>query len=457
MFPEQKELYISYLKLFITILNRKFVFTQFYFSRFVLRYENLDVSLFMRKLLILFLSVLLYTPCSFSQEVHNGNIKSIQLRPLAENQFSAIVPLGTVLELSFDDLDADQKEYYYKVEHMTHDWKPSKLLSNQYIDGFQSNIILDVNNAFNTYQNYTHYSIKVPNNNTVITKSGNYLLSVLNDVDEVVLTRRFVLYENTAIVGVATSRSRNTKAYNTDQTVQFSVNYPTLRINNPDQEVHVSVIQNQNWNTAINNLKPQFFRKNQLIYRYINKSNFKGGNQFLNFDNKIIRNKSMNIVKVERKEVYHNYLAPFEKKESPFYSYNPDINGQFVIRTLEGSDNNTEADYAMMHFNLVSDKIPKKEVYILGAFNNFDLTPENKMSFNVESNSYNANLLLKQGFYNYTFATKDTNGVVSYGGDILGDFSITENEYTVIVYFRQIGGLYDRVIGVGNSYFAGER
>ncbi len=410
----------------------------------------------MKNTLFSILFAFIFVPCSLGQENNASNIKSIQLRPLAQNQFSAIVPLGTVLELSFDDLEADQKDYYYKVEHMTHDWKPSRMLSSQYINGFQSNIILNVNNAFNTYQNYTHYSIKVPNINTVITKSGNYLLSVLNDADEVIFTRRFVLYERTATIGVATSRSRNTKTYNTDQTVQFSVNYPTLRINNPDQEVHVTVIQNQNWNTAITDLKPQFFRNNQLIYRHINKSNFKGGNQFLNFDNKIIRNKSMNIVKVERKEVYHNYLAPFERKENPSYSYNPDINGQFVIRTLEGADNKTEADYAMMHFNLLSEKIPEKEVYVLGAFNNFELTPENKMSFDSKSNSYNANLLLKQGFYNYTFATKDTNGNISYG-DILGDFSITENEYTVIVYFKRIGGLYDRVIGVGNSYFEGER
>ena len=56
------------------------------------------------------------------------NIKSIQLRPLQENNYSAIVPLGTVLELSFDDLDNDSKDYQYKIEHMTHGWKESILL-----------------------------------------------------------------------------------------------------------------------------------------------------------------------------------------------------------------------------------------------------------------------------------------------------------------------------------------
>ena len=147
----------------------------------------------MKNYLLIYLILFINNPL-FNQEHIISTIKSVELRPLAPNQFSSIVPLGTVLELSFDDLDADQKNYYYKVEHMSHDWKPSRLMSNQYIDGFQSNIILDVNNSFNTFQNYTHYAVKIPNRNTIITKSGNYLLSVLNEYDEVVFTRRFVLY-----------------------------------------------------------------------------------------------------------------------------------------------------------------------------------------------------------------------------------------------------------------------
>ncbi|WP_233890766.1 type IX secretion system plug protein domain-containing protein, partial [Tenacibaculum piscium] len=79
------------------------------------------------------------------------HIKTIQLRPKqATNQFSAIVPLGSVLSLSFDDLDGDTKEYQYKIEQMTHDWKPSNLLSNQYIEGFNQDVITKVSNAFNT-------------------------------------------------------------------------------------------------------------------------------------------------------------------------------------------------------------------------------------------------------------------------------------------------------------------
>ena len=199
-------------------------------------------------------------------EGFSQNIKSIQLRPLKQNLYSAIVPLGTVLELSFDDLDADSKDYSYKIEHMTHDWKKSRLLSSQFIDGFDETSIIDVTNSFNTFQSYTHYAVKIPNINTVITKSGNYLLSVLNDDDEVQFTRRFVLYENLATIGISVSRSRNAKTTSTQQTVEFSVNHPNLRINNPGQEVNVILLKNDNWNEKITDLQPTFFSPNQLKY-----------------------------------------------------------------------------------------------------------------------------------------------------------------------------------------------
>ena len=385
--------------------------------------------------------------------IFSQNIKSIQLRTFQENNFSAIIPLGTVLELSFDDLDNDNKEYQYKIQHMTHDWQPSRLLSSQYIDGFDQNNINTINNSFNTFQNYTHYSVQIPNRNSVITKSGNYLLSVLNEEDEVVFTRRFVLYENEVSLGVNVSRSRNAKTLQTQQTVEFVVSHPKLRINNPSQEVNVVILKNENWNETITGLQPTFFQQNALRYSYNNNTNFWGGNEYLNFDTKIIRNNSLNVVKVERKDIFHHYLYPFEFNPFRKYSYNPDINGQFVIRTLEAKDSKTEADYAMIHFTLsVEEAFSEREVYVYGAFNDFKITDENKMYFDQEERAYKANILLKQGFYNYTFATKETNGNIN-TNDVNGSFYETENEYTVIVYYKPFGSFFERVVGIGTGFF----
>lgn len=392
-----------------------------------------------------------------AQKTAPSNIKSIQLQPLDETTFNHIIPLGNTLELNFDDLDGDQKEYYYKIELMTHDWKKSSLISNQYINGFQSNAIFNVENSFNTFQNYTHYSVQFPNQNTRITKSGNYLLSVLDDVGELVFTRQFTLYENIATVGVSASRSRNTKNMGEEQTVQFLVNYSRLQINNPSQEIHVAILQNENWKTAITKIQPQFYKPNQLVYKYPKKTNFWGGNEYLFFDNKNIRNASVNIAKSERKEIYHNYLYPYVNRGLKSYTYNPDINGQFIVRNIEATNPKTEADYAMMYFSLkVGQEVADKEVYVYGAFNNFSLTEENIMIFDPSTNYYNANFLLKQGFYNYTFVTKSWDTIIS-ESEIRGNFSETENMYTVIVYHKAFGALFDRVIGVGTIQFEGER
>ena len=106
-----------------------------------------------------------------------------------------------------------------------------------------------------------------------------------------------------------------------------------------------------------------------------------------------------------------------------------------------------------MHFTIeVNAPFKEKEVYVYGAFNDFFISNENKMHYNPEKQAYTAKILLKQGFYNYTFATIGMDNVVN-TNEITGTFFQTENEYTVLVYYKPNGGLYDRVIGVGQGYF----
>lgn len=398
----------------------------------------------MKKFLQISIAFLILCNSIFAQK----NIKSIQLRPLAENNFSNIIPLGTVLQLSFDDLEADQKEYFYKIEHMTYDWKPSDLLSNEYISGFDQNPITNVENSFNTFQNYSHYKVQFPNQNLRITKSGNYVLSVLDSYDNVLFTRRFTYYEKKAIVGVNVIRSANVLTSNSQQKVQFRVNYNPNTIRNPGQEIEVAIIQNGDWNISKTNIKPQFYKQNQLIYNYVDKTNFWSGNEFLNFDNKQIRNTTTHIAKVAQGQLFHHYLYPQEMRNQKVYTYNPDINGQFIVRTTESNNPSTEADYTVVHFSMKSETDLNKDVFVYGAFNNFETSEVNKMTYNSQKKLYQASILLKQGFYNYTFITKD-NTINTY--ELNGSFQETENEYLVIVYYKPFGQNYHQAIGFGTA------
>ena len=376
-------------------------------------------------------------------------IKTIILKPNSINNYAPIIKLGDKLELSFDDLNADEADYYYKIEHCDFDWKTSNLIPSEYINGFEKDRIRDYENSFNTLQPYTHYQIYFPNEYTQIKISGNYLLSVLNEDDEVVFKRKFVVYQPKVTVGVSIHKSRDITSIETKQTVEFVINYPNLIINNPSEEIKPIILQNNNWQFAVSNLKPQFYKGTQLLYRYNTKTSFWAGNEFLYFDSKSIRDTNLQIAKVEiGKNLYHTYLYVNNPRKNEPYTLYPDINGNFIIRTLDGENASTDADYSWVHFSLKMSKLPNETIYVNGNFNDWQLNNTNKLTYNEKLRQYEATILLKQGFYNYQFITKNKdNSIRNY--EISGAHYQTENNYTVIVYYKKFGDRYTQVIGIG--------
>lgn len=404
------------------------------------------------KRIFLFLFSVCVISYSFSQRkvIDSENIRTIILRSTTTNLYAPIVRLNETIKLSFDDLNADEHDYTYKIEHCDYNWKSSNLSDSEFVDGFTEDRIRDYENSFNTLQPYTNYTLTIPNDNTRLKISGNYIISVLNEDEEVVFERRFVVYESKTTVGVTIYKSRSIANINSTQSVEFIINHPSLRINNPKAEILPVVLQNNNWQTAIEGLKPQFYRGTQLLYKYNKETNFKAGNEFLFFDTKSIRNTTLNIAKVEQgPELYHAYLYTNEERIDDPYTLFEDVNGNFVIRTLNGQNNNTDADYGWVHFNLSClENLDGKNIYIHGNFNNWQLNETNKMRYNSETGLYDGKLLLKQGFYNFQYVTKNEKEEIS-NSDVDGSFFQTENDYTVLVYYKKFGSRYTRVIGVG--------
>ncbi len=406
----------------------------------------------MRIAIFLFLS--LSTLSFYAQELllPPEHIKSIQLSSSENGDFAPIVSLQGRLFLSFDDLEADEKDYYYQVEHCDKDWQTSDLVSTEFVRGYDEEQIRDYENSFNTLQDYTHYELQIPNEYTKLLLSGNYRISILDEDYEPVFTRYFVVYEPIATVGVSVHRSRDVSYIDSQQSIQFSINHPNFRINNPSDEIFPVLLQNTDFATQIVGLKPQFIRGDQLLYKYDKETAFWGGNEFLNFDTKEIRLTNMNIAKVVSGEnLYHSFLYIDRERIHDPYTYYPDVNGNFVIRNLGADDSSVEADYSWVHFALNSYEAYRgKEVYVYGSFNNYQLTDANKMFFNEQTGHYETSILLKQGFYNYTYVTLDENEAIN-TTEINGSFDETENDYIVLVYYSKFGSYYDRVIGYGKG------
>lgn len=379
------------------------------------------------------------------------NIKAIILKPRRPDSYAPIIKLGETLEFSFDDINAEQRNYSYKIEHCDYDWKVSNIFSTQFMSGYAQDRIRDFENSFNTLQSYTHYKLEVPNRNNRIKISGNYLISVLDEYSNVIFSRRFIIYEPKTTVGVTAHRSRDISFINEKHNVEFIINHPNLLLNNPSEEIKVAIYQNGDWNSILKNIRPKYIKGSQLFYNYVDQIPYWAGNEFLYFDTKEIRNATNNIAKTRLNNIFSTYLFIDESRGNRPYSFYPDINGNFVLRTIDSENTSLEGDYSFVHFLYKYDQnFNDDNIYIYGAFNDWQITEENRMMYNSQTNLYEARLMLKQGFYNYTYVSVDGNGLLD-KHTLEGSMYQTENEYSIIVYYRKYGELYDQVIGFGTA------
>lgn len=382
------------------------------------------------------------------------NIKTVSFVQNGSNVIP-IFELGEAFQFQFDDLFGNEANYYFEVIHCDYNWKPSDIPKTDYIIGFDNQRITDYSNSFNTLQIYSHYRLPFPNQFTSqLRLSGNYMLRILNEDKEVVLSRKFILYENHCTVATQVKRSRDLSNIEHKQNLDFNISSNDIVFQTPLQNVKVLLLQNGNFNTSIKNIVPQYTIGNQLVYKYDKETQFWGGNEFLYFENKDIRAASTNVAKVGSSgDIYNSYLFTNLARANQIYSNNQDVNGNFVVKNINASNNEIEADYAWVYFSLSAPtfRASNKDIYICGMFNNYSLSPEYKMDYNSEKGIFEKAIVIKQGFTAFQYTVADKKGVIDYENAIDGNFYQTENEYTILVYYRESTDRYQRVIGKGNA------
>ena len=385
------------------------------------------------------------------QEVNPpADIKTITFGTVENATGLPVVNLYDRLYLEFDVLNNLEEDFYYKIEHFDSDWTPSQLMKTEFLAGMDNLRIVNYINSFNTYQIYSHYRLQIPNRQTRLKVSGNYLIKIFDDYGELVFSRKFMVMETMANVSVQIRRSRDVALINETQSVDFKIAPINVNFNNPIATVKAVVIQNNNLKTAIYGLRPQYILGNELVYRYNNSSLFWGGNEYMFFENKDVRSTNLGVKYIDLEDLYHTYLYTNIERSNLKYTYNPDINGGFKITILDRQDPSIEADYTHVHFSLSAAEFLDASVYVYGGFNNFSTSEENQMTYNPKKGVYQTSLLMKQGFYNYKYVVVDKENLLK-EGEISGNFDETENNYKVVVYYRDLGARYDKIIGLGEA------
>lgn len=410
----------------------------------------------------------------YHTQILDSDIRTLRMRYLME----ALEPSGTVsrpylvlpesgvidgsedentLEISFDEMSHDVRQYSYRVLHCNMDWTESDISSYEYLKGFTTADVIDYEHSNNTQQAYTHYSLIFPNEDMQLTASGNYLLMVYQDgdVENVVAQVCFSVVE--PMVGIDAKVRANTDIEFNGRYQQLDVDVQTKALNLRDAgDVKLVVEQNGRWDNRVVLEKPTFVEPNRL--RYVNQKSliFEGGNEFRHFDiySSYYAGNHVDRVRYTQGE-YHALLEvddvrgtknKYAGREGLPYVTERDANGQWLVNCEKTDYVDTEAEYMWVHFVLpVQEPMMDGQVYIGGdvAYNQY--AAENMMWYDAENGCYRTALYLKQGGYNYMYYVKGRNGVSSL--PLEGSHWQTDNEYCIMVYYHPFGERYDRLVG----------
>ena len=391
-------------------------------------------------------------------QIYMSNIKTPVLFQ-QNDQFSIpIIRLQSsdALELHFDDLSGVPKNYFYSFQLCNADWTPAMLNPFDYISGFPQNRISMYRVSSVALTRYVHYQVLLPEKNSVPTKSGNYILKVFldNDTSKLAFTKRFYVLDEKVTVGAGITQPYGSDIMRTHQKIQVNVGTKDLNILSPGQQTKLLILQNNKYTGAGFITQPTFIRGKNFEYStedapFI----FEAGKEYRWVDLRSFRFESDRVVRTDKT------TTPLTIVVKPDFTRNDqrnifyiDANGWSTTASTELINPWWQGDYANVNFTYVPPGLkpfPGKEMYMVGALTGNMIGDTAKMEFDPSVGAYTRTLLLKQGFYNYTYLTKDKGAPLSTSSFALtdGNFWETENDYTIFYYYRTLGGRHDELIG----------
>ena len=356
------------------------------------------------------------------------------------------------LELHFDDLEGNVRNYSYSFELRNADWSPTMLSSFDYIQGFSQVRLTNYRISSIALTKYTHYQAVLPERNSAPSRSGNYILKVFQDGDpnKVIFTRRFLVVDQRVEVGAQIQQPFNGMYFRSHQKVQFSVNTSKLNLANAIQQVRVCILQNDRWDNAISDIKPTFIRQGTLEYNTEN-TIFEAGREWRWLDLRSLRFQSDRIEKANYERTGTEIIVRPDLNRAPQRSvYYRDNNGRFITEVTESINPLWQGDYATVRFRFVpleNQPFTNKDVYVIGELSDYGQQDSALMHYNNLTGMYETSLYLKQGYYDYTYVTKEKNASPPSFEFTEGNYWETENNYTILVYYRPLGARADELIG----------
>jgi len=381
---------------------------------------------------------------------YEPNIRTILLQPRQSMPgttqglaVTAVDAPGLILE--FDDLTNSVQRYMARLIHCNYDWTKSTLQDLDFLSTYNETPIVNQEYSVDTHIPYIHYEVQLPN----VKIPGNYVVAVYREGDEndIVLTRRFMVFDTRVMVAGANNLLGPGGIADNNQQLNFSVSYRDLDVINPLENIRVVIRQNGRWDNLKKDIKPAFANEidRQLDYRFFDDSDlFRGGNEFRFFDLRSLINPGRNVRRVDyNSKPYHVQIELDKSRADEAYSQYPDLNGNFILDNYDYRDQNF-SNYAFVRFTLFTQTPIAGNIYVAGSFNYWNLDEQNRMTYDSASRTYQSEILLKQGWYDYQYVVDGT-GLQKLMME--GSHFETENEYEIFVYHRPFKPNADLLVG----------
>jgi hypothetical protein len=360
------------------------------------------------------------------------------------------------LELFFDDLEGNAKNYYYTIQLCNADWTPANLNPFDFIRGFQSNRITQYRNSSVAFTRYVNYYLRFPDKNLAPTRSGNYLLKVFLDGDtsKLAFTKRFLVVETKVSTAVEVLQPFSGNIFRTHHKLRVILNVnSTLNIFN-QQDIKLVLLQNFNWNMSLAPQRPTIIRGNYLEYNDEAQTSFPAGREWRWIDLRSLRLMSERMQRIDKQPTRTDvYVKPDGERSQQVNFFYKDINGFYTLETSDNINPLWQTDYAYVHFSFFppgNRAYPERDIFVFGELTGYKTDENSRMEFNEDKGAYEKILFLKQGFYNYSYVTvpvKKGDRTPSFE-NTEGNYPGTENAYTILVYYRAFGGRADELIGI---------
>lgn len=386
-------------------------------------------------------------------------ISSLQLRVNDNWRNPPVLRLNSddYLSVGFDVLSSEVPQFYFVVNHCNADWSLSHLSDSEFVEGFNRVDLEDYQSSYNTLVSYTHYNLTFPNELVRPVISGNYVIRVYDydsDDDTPVLTACFSVTEDRVQISGEVSGITLIDYKEKHQQLKLRINNENFKISNPSSDLKIVIQQNSRRDNQKILSNPLYVNFNEIVYKNNKDLIFEAGNQFRRFEMITHQYAGMGIEQIEyRDECYQVFLYDDEVRANKSYQYEQDQHGRYLVRALNASDSNTEADYFQTCFKLNYDNpFLDGSIYIFGELSDYRFEERFKMQYDPLLKAYRQNVLLKEGLYNYMYVFVPQGKTKGSTALIAGDYYETRNEYLIYAYYRSIGDRYDRLIATTLLY-----